>query len=213
MSEIKFRLAKPSDAKQIANCHWHVRDRYSQGIFLSLGESFLREYYKITLNDPWEIVVCAETDGKIIGFSSATIDGQAQAENLKKHKVRLGLAALGAIIRKPSLLKAVWQRYKSLDNNENAPTFVHAEGVRGEYWCWRKDFEDGESSVLLDRTKARILYCLGYREIFFEVDKFNKAVYKFHLKVNKSEPIEEIKLPDGRERVLFRVDIKMPNNF
>ena len=28
MSEIRFRLAKPSDAKEIANIHWHVRERY-----------------------------------------------------------------------------------------------------------------------------------------------------------------------------------------
>ena len=57
MSEIRFRLAKPSDAKQIANCHWHVRDRYTTGIFLSLGESFLREYYKILLDDPYEVFI------------------------------------------------------------------------------------------------------------------------------------------------------------
>ena len=69
MSSIKFRLAKPSDAKQIANCHWHVRDRYSRGIFLSLGEGFLRSYYTIILNDPWEVIVCAEKNKKIIGFS------------------------------------------------------------------------------------------------------------------------------------------------
>ena len=55
MSEIRFRLAKPSDAKEIANIHWHVRERYTQGIFLSLGESFLRAFYKIILDDPWEV--------------------------------------------------------------------------------------------------------------------------------------------------------------
>lgn len=35
MNDIRFRLAKPSDAKQIANCHWHVRDRY---IRIDMGE-------------------------------------------------------------------------------------------------------------------------------------------------------------------------------
>lgn len=49
MSEIRFRLAKPSDAKEIANIHWHVRERYTQGIFLSLGESFLRAFIKSSL--------------------------------------------------------------------------------------------------------------------------------------------------------------------
>lgn len=202
MGEIRFRIAKPSDAKQIANCHWHVRDRYSQGIFLSLGEGFLRTYYKIILDDPWEVVVCAENEnGKIVGFSSATIDGRAQAENIKKHKVRLGLAAIKAVLLKPKLLKELWLRYKSLGDGEQK--FVTVDGVRGEYWCWNKD-EDSLLSVDMDYAKGHILYDLGYRECFFEVDKFNKQVYKFHLKVNKAEPVEEITLPDGRVRVLFR---------
>ena len=209
MKEIKFRLAKPSDAKQIANCHWHVRDRYSQGIFLSLGESFLRAYYKIILDDPWEVVICAENeDGKIIGFSSATLDAASQAINLRQHKVRLGIAAIGAILRKPSLFKAVKQRYKSLGNGDDSPEFVHTEGARGEYWCWLKEEEDSLMSVDLDNAKGNIMYALGCREIYFEVDKFNKQVYKYHTKVRKAEPIEEITLPDGRVRVLLKRELK-----
>ena len=202
MSNIRFRLAKPSDAKQIANCHWHVRDRYSQGIFLSLGEKFLRTYYKIILNDPWEVVVCAENDdGKIIGFSSATLNGQAQAENLKRHKIQLGLAAIKTIIVNPKLAKDVWLRYKSLGGGEQK--FVNMEGVRGEYWCWRKG-DDNSLSVQLYKAKNALLKNLGVRELFFEVDKFNAQVYKYHIKINKATPIEEITLPDGRIRVLFK---------
>lgn len=205
MSDISYRIAKPSDAKQIANCHWHVRDRYTQGIFLSLGERFLRTYYKIILNDPYEIIVCAEKEGRIIGFASTTLDAASQAKNLKAHKARLGWSALGAIICKPSLLKAVWQRYRSLSSDSKGPSFVHTEGVRGEYWCWLKSEEDDTfGSMEVSNIKNRILYDLGVREFFFEVDKFNSHVYKFHLKVNKAEPIEEITLPDGRVRVLMK---------
>lgn len=207
MSKIRFRLAKPRDAKQIANCHWHVRDRYSQGIFLSLGEGFLRTYYKIILDDPWEVVICAEReDGKIVGFTSATLDGRAQASNLRKHKIRLGFAAAKAVICHPRLFKEIWLRYKSL-GSDNTQKFVTVDGVRGEYWCWRKD-EDSLLSVDMDHAKNHIMYDLGYKECFFEVDKFNKQVYKFHLKVNKAEPIEEITLPDGRVRVLFKGRLK-----
>lgn len=206
MSEIRFRLAKPCDAKQIANCHWHVRDRYSQGIFLSLGKSFLIAYYKIILNDPYEVVVCAEKDhSKIVGFSSATLDAAKQAENLRKHKIKLGFAALWAMICKPSLIKEVWERYRSLDNSKDSPSFVHTKGVRGEYWCWLKEEKDhGLLAVDMGRIKESIIYDLGNDEIFFEVDKFNKRVYRYTIKIEKSEPIEEITLPDGRERVLFK---------
>ena len=38
MANIRFRLAKPSDAKQIAYVHLHIRDKYDQGFFaLSLS--------------------------------------------------------------------------------------------------------------------------------------------------------------------------------
>ena len=168
----------------------------------------MRTYYRIILDDPYEVVVCAEKDGKIIGFSSATLDAASQARTLKKHKISLGLSALGAIICKPSLLKAVWQRYRSLSNDKNAPSFVHTEGVRGEYWCWLKEYEDGFKSVEVGKAKENIIYDLGYKELFFEVDKFNKRVFKFYTKIEKSEPIEEITLPDGRERVLFKKQLK-----
>lgn len=45
--------------------------------------------------------------------------------------------------------------------------------------------------------KDNVLVDLGYSEIFFEVDKFNKAVYKFNFRDRDTEPLEEITLPDG----------------
>ena len=212
MSEIRFRLAKPSDAKEIANIHWHVRERYTQGIFLSLGESFLRAFYKIILDDPWEVTVCAVNEkGKILGFANTTMDAKKQAENVKKHKFSLGVAALGAIIKHPSLFKEVWIRYKSLSNSKNAPFLVHTEGVRGEYWCWLKD-DDSLKSVEMSNIKNEILYDLGVREMFFEVDKANTSVYKYHLKVNRAMPVEEITLPNGRVRVMMKKELKRKIN-
>lgn len=208
MSEIKYRLAKVSDAKEIANVHWSVRDRYSQGIFLSLGKNFLYTYYKIILNDPWEVVVCAvNKSGKIIGFASTTMDAKEQSIRLRNHKLQLGFSALLEIIKHPSLALAVWQRYKSLKDNGEGPVFVHTEGVRGEYWCWLKN-EDSLKSIELSNIKNKVLYNLGVSEMFFEVDKFNKAVYNYHLKINKAEPISEVTLPDGRVRVLMKKTLK-----
>lgn len=208
MKKIKFRLAKPSDAKQIAYCHWHVRDRYTTGIFLSLGESFLRAYYKIILDDPYEVVICAENgDGKIVGFSSATQDAEKQAQNLKKHKIRLGFAALSAFICKPSLIKEVWLRYRSLDHDD-VPKYVDTKGVRGEYWCWLKDVDSNVlSSFQLDDIKNRVLFELGEKELFGEVDKTNEGVLNFHLRAHKAEIIDEFTLPDGRERVVIKIPL------
>lgn len=203
MSEIRYRLAKPSDAKEIADLHWSVRERYKEGIFLSLGKSFLAAYYKLTLNDPWEVVVCAvNEDDRIIGFASTSLNIKHQFLELKRHRFRLGFFALRGIICHPSLAKGLWERYMSLGNKGNT-SFVHTEGVRGEYWCWEKG-DNSLKSVELSHVKNNILYELGVKELLFEVDKSNSAVYKYHLKVNKAEPMEEIKLPDGRVRVLMK---------
>ena len=161
-------------------------------------------YYRIILDDPWEVMVCAvNEDGRIIGFANTTMDAQSQSKNIKKHRIYLGLCAVSAIIRKPSIIKSIWQRYKSLNNDMDAPCFVNTEGVRGEYWCWLKG-EDSLKSVEMSKAKNEILYDLGVREMYFEVDKFNTAVYKFHLKINKGIPIKEVVLPDGRIRVFMK---------
>lgn len=202
MDEIRYRLAKPSDAKEIANVHWHVKDRYDKGLFLSLGKSFLESYYKVTLNDPWELIICAvNEENKIVGFIGDSLNAEQKYRNIRKHKFYLGYAALKAIFFHPSLLKAVWMRYSSIGNNNNQ--FIHQNGVRVGYWCWLKS-DDSLKSVELNQLNGKILRDLGVKEIFFEVDKFNKAVYKYNLKITKAEPIEEITLPDGRVRVLMR---------
>lgn len=203
MSEIRYRLAKPSDAKEIADVHWHVRDRYTHGISLMLGKSFLKAYYKIILNDPWEVVVCAVNDSsKIVGFTSTSMNATERFRNIRKHRLLLGIAALRAIISHPSLMKDLWLRYRSLDEKSNV-RFVNTSGVRGGYWCWLKS-DDSLKSFEMSQVKNSILRDLGVKEQFFEVDMSNKSVYRFHIKVNKAEPIEEIVLPDGRIRVLMR---------
>lgn len=201
--DIKYRLAKYSDAKALANVHWKVRDRYSQGIFLSLGKQFLVTYYKIILNDPNEVIVCAEKEGgKIVGFSSGTLNSEAQAKNLRKHKIKLLFPALLGILKNPKLLKEVWLRYKSLNKNSKE-TFICKHGARGEYWCWLKNEECGLKSLEIGHVKESIMYDLGCREMYFEVDKFNKRVYNLYTKIEKAQLIQEITLPDGRIRGLF----------
>ena len=73
MAKYKLRLAKPSDAKEIANLHYSIREQGAPGIFAMMGKPFLKKYYKIVLNDPNEVVICAENEkGQIVGFNSST---------------------------------------------------------------------------------------------------------------------------------------------
>lgn len=207
MNDIRFRLAKPSDAKQIANCHWHVRDRYSEGIFLSLGERFLRTYYKIILDDPNEIIICAESKtGEIVGFSSGSLNAESQAESIRSHKIRLGLAALYGLIRHPSLIKGVWQRYKSL-NSPDDHQFLHMRGARSEYLCWKKGAEGSISMMLLDKIKFKLMHELGVKEVFFEIDRQNERLFNAQQGMKNIILLEEYELPDGRHRGLFKMEL------
>lgn len=204
MSSVKFRLAKPSDAKQLTECHWTVRDRYKDGIFLSLGKGFLRKYYEIVLDDPNEIVVCAENEnGEIVGFSSGSLDAVSQANTFKNHKIKLGIAAMWGIIQHPSFLKGVWQRYKSL-NNKSEQQFLHMEGARSEYLCWKKGADGTINMMLLDKIKFKMMAELGVKEVFFEIDRHNERLFNTQMRDKTITLLSEYQLPDGRTRGLFK---------
>ncbi len=203
MNRISYRLAKPSDAKSIAHLQWQVRERYVAGISLSLGEGFLVAYYKVVLNDPWEVVVCAVNEkGDIIGFNSTSMNAKERFRNIRRHRFLLGMAALKSALRNPIVIRDLWQRYRSLDDNYKGVKFVNTEGARGGYWCWHKDYPS-INAFKLREIKDNVLRELGLKEYFFEVDKSNEFVYKYQLRVSKAEPIDEITLPDGRVRVLM----------
>ena len=103
---IVYRIAKVSDAKQIAQIHYSVRHKHPLGIFSQMGFSFLKQYYRVILDDPYEIIICAENDKReIVGFNSGTLDANWQMNTLRRHKLSLGLAALGSIICNPRLIK------------------------------------------------------------------------------------------------------------
>lgn len=204
MNSIRFRLAKPSDAKQIANCHWHVRDRYSEGIFLSLGEFFLNAYYKVILDDPNEIVICAENNnGEIVGFSSGSLNAESQAKTIRNHKIKLGFAALLGLIRHPSYIKGVIQRYSSLKSPDEH-TYLHMKGARSEYLCWKKGAEGSISMMLLDKIKFKMMHELGIKEVYFEIDKRNERLYNTQSNMKDITLVQEYILPDGRVRGLFK---------
>ena len=108
---ILYRIAKVSDAKQIAQIHYSVRHKHPLGIFSQMGFSFLKQYYRVILDDPYEIIICAENDKReIVGFNSGTLDANWQMNTLRRHKLSLGLAALGSIICNPRLIKPLVQR-------------------------------------------------------------------------------------------------------
>jgi hypothetical protein len=206
MGQYKLRLAKLSDAKDIANLHYTVREQGALGIFARMGKPFIRKYYKVVLDDPNEIIVCAENKkGQIAGFNSYTLDAKAQMNNLRKNKIGLIFAALSSVIVNPKLIKPLIDRYKSMRKNSSTQYFVR-EGARAEYWVWSAAEKDPIESIDMQKACADVLRALGVEELFYEVDVANKKVMAYH-KLMKSIIIDTIILPDGRERCIIKCDL------
>lgn len=206
MSNIKFRLAKPSDAKQIAYVHYHIRDKYDQGFFAQVNFNFLKHYYKVMLYDPNEVIVCAEDEnGEIVGFSSGSLDAAKQMETMRKHKLSFVLPYLMTALSNPSIIKGGIDRLRSI-KGETKNRYVSTEGPRIEYWGWLPDTEGGESPVVMQEMLFLLLKTFGAQKLFFEVDKINKKVLKFH-KRNGAIESSAYSLPDGRERVELYYDM------
>lgn len=209
MSNITYRLAKPSDAKQIAYVHYHIRDKYDQGFFAQVNYSFLVQYYKVVLNDPCEVVVCAEDENqKVVGFCSASLDAQRQFKRMRKHKWGFVLPLITSALTNPSLIKSALDRFKST-KGDSSNEYVTSEGARAEYWGWLPNRSDSECSVVMQDIMFFMMKMLGADKLYFEVDKINKKIYKFH-KINGAKELRSYTMPDGRERVELVYDL---NNY
>ena len=209
MSKIKFRLAKPSDARQIAYVHYHIRDKYDQGFFAQVNFSFLRQYYKVVLNDPYEVIVCAEDDNqRIVGFSSGSLDSEKQFMLMRKKKFGFVLPLILSAVSNPKIIKSALDRFESTQGN-TANEYVTSKGARVEYWGWLPERSDSDQSIIMQDILFYTMKMLGAEKLFFEVDKVNKRVFKYH-KINGAEEVKSFVMPDGRERVELVYDM---NNY
>jgi len=204
---MRFRLAKLSDVNEIVTLHYNVRDTYSVGFFSKMRKSFLKQYYKIILNDPNEVVLCVEdNNGSLCGFASASLDVEKQFENLRKHKISLAIAAVPSFIFNPKLIAETLKRYQSTDKKSDRK-FVTATGARGEYWVWNPENKESIWATYLNNKHLEILYLMGAKTLSFEVDSENDKVFKFS-KMNGEIEQDRITLGDGRERILMSYDLK-----
>lgn len=203
---MRLRLAKPSDSNSIAQIHYNSREELTNGFFASVSKLFLIHYYKIVLNDPNSVVVCAEdNEGMICGFASSTLDAQNQFQNIGKHKLRLALALLPSILLKPRILFDALSRYASI-RGKSDNQYVSLFGVRGEFWVWDSRNKDTIWAGVLNNAHLHVLKVLGAKTLRFEVNADNLNVINFS-KRNGAEIIDRIVLSDGRERLIMCYDL------
>jgi len=214
---LRIRLAKPSDSSAIAELHYLSRDKLSKGFFSKVSKFFLVQYYKILLDDPNSVVVCAEEfDGVIYGFASGTLDAEKQFSNMGKHKMRFFLALLPSILMNPKILLDAISRYLST-HGKGSEKYVSVSGARTEFWVWDPRNNKSIWAGVLNNSHLHLLFILGVKGVHFEVDENNQAVVKFS-ELNGASMVDRIVLSDGRVRLIMHYDLvkkfaRKPNRY
>lgn len=203
---MKLRLVKPKDYKALAKIHYRTRENLNDGFFASTSEIFLRQYYKVALNNKDFIAICAENDNQIYGFVSATLDVESHFSELRKNKFKLGLALAFSFFKKPTIVFDAFSRYKATYKNSKNQ-FISKKGPRGEFWVWDSMVPKSAWSIILYQSHLKLLASLKLDRLNIEVDSDNKRILGFHKK-NGAKIVESFVLPDGRNRIIMFYDLK-----
>jgi hypothetical protein len=200
---VRFRLAKPSDARALARLHYICSLIQPDGFMYRLGERFLTQYYRILLDSPASLILCAEAGtAGIIGLVSASIDAGVEFKALQKRRLRLLLAALPALVRRPKLIRSVRSRERSLSAARVGEGFVVASGARLAFWAWSPAHPSGGQATRLLRTAMKLLKALGVESARLEVDRVNRKVEAIH-RLMGGKVIDEFVTGDGRRRIVI----------
>jgi ribosomal protein S18 acetylase RimI-like enzyme len=78
------------------------------GFFMTqLGPRFLREYYRCVIDVPSGVLLAHADGGSCLGFVAGFVDPAAFYRELRRRRIRLGLAALGGIALRPQRLRTL----------------------------------------------------------------------------------------------------------
>jgi hypothetical protein len=177
---MRIRIATEADLDQLT--HIHLSSATSVGQFLPLlGTRFLREYHRVLMRGKRSLVLCQEdNEGTVVGFISGTYAAEEHTAALRSHRSTLVLAALPALIRKPSLLLGMLKRFRSVRSNRIDGGYIAGAGCRLSYWGYLPGKRSGGSAIFLLQTWLSTAKDCGAQSVLLEVDESNSAVLKLH---------------------------------
>ncbi len=175
-----------------------------RGFFLTfLGPGFLSELYRGILTDPSGMAFVALAGGGVIGFAAGAANPAGFYQRLlKKRWWRFGVAALPAVIKKPS---ASYRLFRAL----SLPKQVAAEKDRGTLMSLAVvPGQQGQGTgralvhVFLEEAARR-----GVRKVDLLTDKVNNApVNAFYLRQGFTL-LRSYATPEGREINEYIIDL------
>ena len=199
---MRFRIAKPSDARRLARAYCTCYRTAADAFLPTLGEPFLRQYHRILLSEPSTVALVAEDDtGNVVGFACGTLDASSHLSNLKRSKWKLAISALPAVVKRPTLIRAMRARMNAPSAASEESGFVVLSGCRLESWGWVESERTGGQSIQLLKAWLDTSRSLGARDIWLEVD--HDSIGKLH-RMMGARVDREVVTPDGRRRRIMR---------
>ena len=193
-------FAREADSKKLAILHYGARSRLPDSFMISLGPTFLNAYYRAILKTPNSFVICSRTNlGEIEGFISGTLDASVELQHLRQNKMHFLLCAIPVLLLRPGLLIGMYKRMVGKDSKGNF--FIEDKGARIGFWCWREGVGAGGNAIVLFKKWLQIADCLGFSEVYGEVDADNKKLLTMH-SVLGGKFIKKYQTPEGRDRMI-----------
>lgn len=173
---MEFRLATLEDAGNFSRLHMRSATRQPGAFMPRLGRCFLWQYYRTVLAEPGTVGVCAIHEGKMVGFVFGCLNAERRMRSLRRRRVRLGIAALPALLREPSLFRKALARAYAGPSGHNG--YIVENGAREEFWAWEAPRQAGALDLHLKWLE--IMKQLGATTVRGEVDLLNKQVVQTH---------------------------------
>ncbi len=203
MEHRQLRLAKPEDAKQLADLHWTCSADQPGGFMFQLGKRFLVEYYRVCLNERTSVILCVENaKSNIIGLVSGSLAAEEHMAALPQNKLRLAVSAVPSIVRAPRLLGSMYARQGAGSAEGDKGGYIVTVGPREEFWAWDPSERSAGGAIELHKKWLSLMHLLGASQVKLEVDQVNTRVVKMHELMGATR-VREFSTPDGRQRLIM----------
>ena len=195
---MRVRPAGNGDAHALTRVYLACSRNLGESFVVRLGERFLDQYHALLLREKSSLALLAEDEqGRVIGNTYGSLDAAEHMDSLRRHKLSLLLASMGAIIRNPKLLLELVRRNRSAA--ERNDDYVVTSGARIEFWGWDPSRRDGAGALVLLQAFLAEARARGARQIRSEVDEEHEKILRIHKSLGGKVERSYV-TPDGRAR-------------
>ena len=200
---IEIRKAKTSDVDSIVAIH---NQAFPNFFLTTLGNRFLRLYYKCMCNSRDAVTLCAIDEGTLVGFSSTALKSAGfNTKLIKQNSVIFVMEAIKLLFTKPTALVRLVKNFtkKSSDMEDNGD-YAELFSIGVLPLCQGKDV----GSLLLSRNERMIREMGGGKRLSLTTDKNNNESAIAFYQRNGYKVLYEFKAYPDREMYRFIKDLE-----